>query len=456
MKPIAELLRFRDQPISRKLVIVTMVTVAAALLLAAAGIVWADSVLFREYLQRDLITLAEIVADDSMAALEFDDADAARQTLEALRARPRLEAACTYRINGAVFAEFTRDGGFRCPPPAPAGTIGFGKSELAISQPIRLKGTQIGSLMLFYSLGEIPERMRLYGSTVLGVFLVASLLAFLLSSRLRSVVTEPVTQLVDATTSVSETGDYSIRARKLSGDELGYLVDRFNEMLAGIQSRDNELKKALAGREAALRDVAKEQERFHFMAESMPQKIFAAGPGGENIYLNQQWMEYTGLTLEQLQHWGWMQFIHPDDLEDSLRIWKASTDTGEPIQLTNRFRRHDGVYRWHLSRGRAMRGEAGEIILWIGSCTDIHEQKEREEELRRANEDLQQFAYSASHDLQEPIRNVAVYSEIVARRYQNVLDDDGKLYLTFLKEGGRRLATLVNDLLDTRARAAPN
>ena len=63
--------------------------------------------------------------------------------------------------------------------------------------------------------------------------------------------------------------------------------------------------------------------------------------------------------------------------------------------------------------------------MWIGSNTDIHEQKEKEEELRRANEDLQQFAYSASHDLQEPIRNVAVYSEIVARRYHDLLDADG-------------------------------
>src|ERR1700693_985283 len=92
--------------------------------------------------------------------------------------------------------------------------------------------------------------------------------------------------------------------------------------------------------------------------------------------------------------------------------------------------------------------------MWIGSNTDIHEQKEKEEELRRANDDLQQFAYSASHDLQEPIRNVAVYSEIVARRYRSALDADGQKFLGFLTEGGRRLATLIDDLLAyTRAGA---
>ena len=85
--------------------------------------------------------------------------------------------------------------------------------------------------------------------------------------------------------------------------------------------------------------------------------------------------------------------------------------------------------------------------MWIGSNTDIHEQKEKEEALRRANEDLQQFAYSASHDLQEPIRNVTVYSEIVAQRYRNLLDADGRKFLGFLTEGGRRIAMLINDLL---------
>src|SRR5205085_5781309 len=119
----------------------------------------------------------------------------------------------------------------------------------------------------------------------------------------------------------------------------------------------------------------------------------------------------------------------------------------EPLQLTNRFRRADGAYRWHLTRAHAMRNAAGEITLWIGSSTEIHEQKETEEDLRRANEDLQQFAYSASHDLQEPIRNVAIYSELIAKRYHDVLDDQGRQFLGFLTEGGRRLVTLINDLL---------
>lgn len=449
------MVEFRDRPISEKLAIITMATTAAALLLAGTGILLADSYLFRGYLQRDLSALSRIVADNSTAALAFDDPDAAAQTLGALRARTHVDAACVYRADGSMLAQYTRRGGLACPPPVAPESIRASGADFTVSEPVMLQGRRLGTLMLVYNLDEIAERLRLYGATVLAILIAASFLAFLMSLRLRSVIATPISRLVEATTSVSRTGDYGVRAQKLSADELGVLVDRFNEMLAAIQSRDNDLKKALADREAALREIDAERARFNFMAESMPQKIFAAGPSGESIYLNRQWMEFTGLAFEELKGWGWEQIIHPDDVEEGLLAWKHSLATGEALQLTSRFRRADGVYRWHLNRARAMRNADGEISLWIGSCTEIHEQKEVEAELRRANEDLQQFAYSASHDLQEPIRNVAVYSEVVARRYHNRLDEDGELYLGFLQEGGKRLATLVNDLLAyTRASQA--
>jgi PAS domain S-box-containing protein len=424
---------FRDMPIKQKLVVTIMATTATALLLAAFGIVVTDSLLFRGYLRRDLSALARIIADNTTASLSFDDPKSAAETLGSLRARPHVIDACVYRPNGAIFATYSRPDSTGCPAVAGESGIRFTGKGVIVSQPIVLSGSQIGTLMLQYDLGEIWERVRLYGSTVLGVLLASCLLAFLLASRLREIVAAPISHLVRATTSVSETGDYSTRAEKLSGDELGLLVDRFNEMLAGIQSRDDDLKK--------------ERERFRFMAESMPQKIFTARPDGYTDYFNRQWFEYTNLSSDQMMGSSWTEVVHPDDVEETAAAWRHSVETGEPFRLEHRIRNAAGKYCWHLTSAHAMRDADGKITLWIGSSTEIHEQKEKEEALRRANDDLQQFAYSASHDLREPIRNVAVYSEIVANRYKDALDEEGRMFLGFLIEGGRRLAMLVNDLL---------
>jgi PAS domain S-box-containing protein len=439
---------FRDIPIKRKLVIVIMLTTAAALLLTGIGIVASDAILFRQYLQRDLLALSHILADNSTAALAFNDPRTAAETLAALRARPHLVTACIYRPDGTTLARYARQNATSaCPPGRAQDELHFGGGELTVSRAIMLSGRRIGTLVMAYDLDEISARIQLYGATVLALLLLSSLVAFLISARLGSVIAKPISQLVRATTSVSETNDYGIRAQKYSADELGVLVDRFNEMLAGIQARDNHLRVALHDREEALRDAEKARERFRFMAESMPQKIFTATPSGDVDYFNQQWMEFTGLTFDEIKNWGWTQFIHPDDIEENLRTWRQALETGEPFVFQHRFRRADGDFRWHLSRVHPMRDASGNISMWIGSNTEIHEQKEKEEELRRANDDLQQFAYSASHDLQEPIRNVAVYSEIVAKRYHDQLDADGRQFLGFLREGGRRLATLINDLL---------
>jgi len=439
---------FRDIPIRQKLVFTVMVTTFTALILAAVGVVISDSFLFRSYLERDLSALAQIIGDNSTAALAFDDPRSAAETMAALHARPHVVAACIYRPDESILANYARPGASSgCPPYEGRNDLRFGNRGLTVAHAILLNGRRIGTLTLLYDLGEISERFALYGGTVLGVLLISGLIAFQLSSRLRATIANPISQLVNAAMSVSGTSDYSIRAQKLSGDELGVLVDRFNEMLSGIQSRDTNLRTALRQREEALRDAETARERFRFMAESMPQKIFTATPQGDIDYFNRQWMEFTGLTFEQIKDWGWTQFVHPDDVEENVRLWRHSLATGEPFVFQHRFRRADGAYRWHLTRANAMRDAAGAISMWIGSNTDIHEQKEKEEELRRANEDLQQFAYSSSHDLQEPIRNVAVYSEVVAKRYHQLLDAEGQQYLGFVTEGARRLATLINDLL---------
>ncbi len=289
--------RFRDAPIRQKLVIIIMVTTAVSMLLASFGILGFDSVLFRASLSHDLSALARIIAQNSTAAITFDDPRTATETLNALRVRTHLVSACIYK-DGLPFARYVRPGAPQvCAPIDFTDETRFGSSELTVSYGVVLDGKRIGTLMMTYDQEEIFQRRQLYGGIVIGVLLLSSLIAFLLSSGLRASIEDPIVQLVKATTEVAETNDYTIRAKKVSRDELGLLAEGFNEMLSGIQSRDNSLRTALFDREEALHEAKKAHERFRFLAESMPQKIFTATPEGKVDYFNQQWSEFTGLTF---------------------------------------------------------------------------------------------------------------------------------------------------------------
>lgn len=205
-------------------------------------------------------------------------------------------------------------------------------------------------------------------------------------------------------------------------------------------------------RKQAEEALAESERRFRFMAESMPQKITTAKADGSVDYMNAKWIEFTGQSWDQLREGGWEGINHPDDREENTRLWQHSVQTGEPYSFTHRIRRADGEYRWHLSRAHAMRDRDGTIRMWIGSSTEIHEQKRIEEKLRRANHDLEQFAYSASHDLQEPLRAVKIYSELLSAELGDKLDGDAADYLGFLRSGATRMEMLVRDLLTyTRA-----
>ncbi len=155
-------------------------------------------------------------------------------------------------------------------------------------------------------------------------------------------------------------------------------------LLSGV--RQHEL---MAEAEKLTRVLRESADRFRFLAESMPQKIFTATPDGDVDYFNGQWIEFTGLTFEQIKGWGWKQFIHPDDVAENIRAWKHSIDSGAPFQFEHRFRRHDGVYRWHLSRAHCMLDADGNGAMWIGSNTDIDDFKRNVTELRQSQERLQ-------------------------------------------------------------------
>jgi PAS domain S-box-containing protein len=121
---------------------------------------------------------------------------------------------------------------------------------------------------------------------------------------------------------------------------------------------------------------------------AMPTLVASARPDGWGDFFNQRWLEYTGLSSEQLQGWGWADPIHPDDAKRLLQVWRSSLATGAPLEEEARMRRFDGAYRWLLFRANALRDESGAIVKWYGTTTDIEDRKRADEALRLSEREL--------------------------------------------------------------------
>ena len=180
----------------------------------------------------------------------------------------------------------------------------------------------------------------------------------------------------------------------------------------------------------------------------MPQLVWTARPDGYVDYYNDRWYEFTGLSRDVFGHESWEPALHPEDLQRTRETWAASTAAGTGYNIEFRlWDARESCWRWFVGRALPTRDACGNIVKWFGSCTDIDEQMNIREDLRRANQDLEQFAFSASHDLQEPLRSIKIFSELLATRYGSALDGEALTFLQYLRQGATRMETLVHDLL---------
>jgi len=173
---------------------------------------------------------------------------------------------------------------------------------------------------------------------------------------------------------------------------------------------EHELKEANVA--AVLREGA---QSYNFLADSVPLIIWTGRTDGRVDYYNKAWFDYTGLTLEQTEEWGWGAVLHPDDLKPCIERWTRSFTTGENYEIEYRFKRaSDETYRWFLGRASPRRNEEGEIMQWVGTCTDIEDQKRAEEELRRARSSLEDRVAERTAELAKS--NEALHAENVERK----------------------------------------
>ncbi|MEX5748090.1 PAS domain S-box protein [Massilia sp. X63] len=221
---------------------------------------------------------------------------------------------------------------------------------------------------------------------------------------------------------------------------------------AAIRDRDG----AMVGAVAANMDITPQVEaeramkdseaKFRLIANVIPQMVWSADAGGLNDYLNTRWEEFTGVPEERIRGNGWVDVVHPDDLPPLNERWRRSLATGEPFEIEHRLVHHAQGYRWVLNRALPSLDAAGRATRWMGTLTDIHDQKTGAEELLAQARRKDEFLAMLAHELRNPLAPISNAAQLLA---MTSLDPQRvRQSSEVIIRQVRHMTSLVDDLLD--------
>jgi methyl-accepting chemotaxis protein len=270
---------FRDLPIRRKMTVAVLGTTTITLLATCATFVVYERMTFQRSMARNLTVLADVLARNSPAAISFDSQEEAREILSSLGADPSVTAACLYGTTGSRFVTYVRTGVAEFPERPGKEGARMENDYMVVERPVLLKDRQVGSIYLRADLKDLHSQISAYAGLSGLVLAGAFIFALALSSTLQRLILGPIIALTDTARKIGQTRDYSVRAKKMTGDELGILTDAFNQMLGDIEERTDAAQEAndsLKGANESLRVQAGEMRDAAAVLASSTSEIVAA------------------------------------------------------------------------------------------------------------------------------------------------------------------------------------
>jgi len=459
---------FRNFSIRRKQMLIIMLTSTVALLLACAAFVFCDVLNFRLELVERIGGIAQVIAEHSTASLDFSDPKTAEQTLAALNTEPEVVAACIYDRDGRVFAEFIRDRGAKfVPPPFRANGQEFTRDRVRLFRPIIESGETIGAIYVESDLKELPRRLGKYAEIAGIVFVVSLLAALVLSSWLQRVLSNPILRLAKMARSVAVEKNYSVRAKKTSEDELGQLIDGFNDMLAQIQQRENALQAArdtLENRvEERTNELANSLSLLNATLNSTEDGILAVDLEGRVICHNDRFPAMWSMPEKTVATRRNEAFVeHCATMVDDPKSYfmRVQELLLQPEKATHDvLSLRDGRYFERVVYPQLMNGRCiGRVLMF----RDITERKRAESNLQKANAELVQasrragmaeIATNVLHNVGNVLNSVNISAELVLKRVKKSKASGLARVVALLREHEQDLGAFIAQ--DDRGRHLP-
>jgi signal transduction histidine kinase len=460
--------------VRRKLLLLVVTTTLAALLIASAAMVAYDVRTYQHVWVADLQTQADLVGQASAPALAFDDAKAAGENLAVLKARPSILSAALYTSRGTLFASYTRDSAAAQPfPPIPgADGIQIRDGELLVFRRI-VENNEIAGTVYLRTRYELLNRVLNYLGILALVLAISLGAALVLSARLSAEVTRPIADVAAVARDVMEKRDFTLRAKKTTQDEIGYLVDAFNDMLAEIGQRaetleasNRKLEHEITERREAENARHTSERRNRTLVAAITSVVWTADGSGRMHEEEPSWQAYTGQERKHYAGLGWRTAFEPRDRDTLEATWSGALETASPFQLELRlWHAATQSYRYTSLRAVPLADAQSRVQEWIGTVSDIHDQRvaedalrklnaelegrvaERTAELEASNRELEGFSYSVSHDLRAPVRVAAGFATLLVKRHSQQLDEEGREKVELIQRELQRMGSLIDGLL---------
>lgn len=370
--------------IRSKLILITVLSCMIALLLASAIIITYDNYVYRAQKAREVAAQAGILAEGMVAALEFEDYKSAQDYLNPLAANPEISAAGVYRSDGRLFADYSRSGSKPPLPVAEPAGQRFEENSFAIFWPVKHEQHLIGSVYLRADVEPLSVRVTRYGGIFLLAMIVSLLLTLPIAMRLHYAIANPV------------------YARSL--------------------------------------------------LEASIDPMVAISPDGKITDVNEATIKITGKERDDLIGTDFSNyFTEPEKARASYQqVFAEGFVTDYPLTIRNRAGKLTDV----LYNASVYKNEHGQVLGVFAAARDVTAQKKAEQEIRQrtselqaANQELEAFSYSVSHDLRAPLRSIDGFSQALSEDYADLLDNQGKDYLNRVRAATQRMGRLIDDML---------